>query len=136
MSKVSYNARCIYGGYYEYRRHVIVDERLELMPNAQAGIEYDNNNNPKLISYETVVCFVDDSNLLRCSGTYSATTRKHIVAFLKQFYHTLSYYDMKYCYEYECGIDINSFLIISLETGEVFTNWKDAIKDYKLRHKK
>ena len=62
---------------------------------AQCGIR-ENKNYIELISYITPVIYVDkNTNKLTCSGTYSATTRKHISWFLKEYYPEVSYYDVK-----------------------------------------
>ena len=129
----TYNARCIIGGYWEEYRRVYVDERLSLMPYAQAGTLYKDGE-VQLISYDTLVCYTDHGYLY-CTGTYSNSTRKHIGAWLKEHFPMLSYYDMKYCYLYDCCVKFDGTEIVSNETGEVFDNWKDAERDYKARQR-
>ena len=79
--------------------NVYVDRRLAEMPHAQAGI-IENSEGIHLISYSTLVCTIDRDGYLSCTGTYSATTRKHINRFLKEVAPTVDYYDAKYCFEH------------------------------------
>lgn len=62
---------------------------------AKCGIR-ENKNFIELISYVTpVICVDKNTNKMICSGTYSATTRKHISWFLKEYFPQISYYDVK-----------------------------------------
>lgn len=79
------------------------------MPYAQAGI-IDRPDGTQLVSYETIVAEVVNS-WLHVYGLFSATTRKHIGAYLHEVAPRLSYYDAKRCYEDD--------LEINVETGEV-----------------
>lgn len=88
-----------------------VDKRLDEMPYAQAGIQLINNAY-WLVSYTTHVARVTKDGWLYVGGLYSATTRKHIGAFLKEmkrmfaFRPDLATYQVaKRCYEK--GIEIN-----------------------------
>jgi hypothetical protein len=52
------------------------------------------------VSYSTPVIFGDyykerNETIIKCTGTYSATTRKQIGYFLKEYFPTLNYYNMK-----------------------------------------
>lgn len=52
------------------------------------------------VSYSTIVIFADyykdrNETIIRCTGTYSPTTRKQIGYFMKEYFHVLNYYDMK-----------------------------------------
>ena len=104
----SYTAHC-QSGYYSYDRRVTVTRRLDRMPSAQAGI-IDRPNGTMLVSYETIVAEIID-NWLHVYGLFSATTRKHIGAYLHEIAPRLCYYDAKRCYE--DGLEMN------IETGEV-----------------
>lgn len=84
---------------------VFVDKRLSLMPYAQAGIIKDEKG-ITLVSYSTKVCTIDNDGWLTCTGTYSATTRKHIGAFMKECGNGFNYYDAKYCYENNSALNI------------------------------
>lgn len=73
-------------------------EKLPTMPYAQAKIVKDENK-VELVSYQTTVATVDiATGWTRCYGLYSATTRKHISAFCKEFA-ALTYDIMKMCYK-------------------------------------
>lgn len=78
---------------------VEVSCKLKYMPTATAGINLYMNGQVELMSYETSVISIDADGWLTCTGTYSATTRKHIGAFLKEWAPLLSYYDAKTAYE-------------------------------------
>ena len=71
---------------------------LKNMPYAQAKV-MENENTIALISYTTTVIEIGKNNgWVRCYGTFSQTTRKHISAFCKGFA-ALTYDIMKMCYK-------------------------------------
>ena len=82
----------IVDGYY--CKSVTYGKRLQYCPYGSAGVN-EYNGNIHLISYTTRVISIDRNGWLECTGTYSATTRKHIGAFLKEYAPRLSYYDAK-----------------------------------------
>lgn len=48
------------------------------------------------VSYTTAVIFLNkEAGTIECTGTYSPTTRKQIGYFLKEYYPSLGYHDMK-----------------------------------------
>ena len=96
-------------GYFEYDYSMTVDKRLSHCPYGQCGVIFTENG-VDLYSYTTMVISIKD-NWLYCTGTYSATTRKHIGCFLKEYAPRISYYTVKQCY-YD-NMEIN------IETGEV-----------------
>lgn len=100
----------IIDGYFA--KTVTYDKNLAFCPYGSCGVVF-NDNGVHLISYTTLVCSIDNNGFLSCTGTYSATTRKHIGAFLKEFASNLCYHDAKYCYEN------NS--VMNVETGEVYS---------------
>lgn len=104
----TYTAHCT-AGYYAYDRAVTVDKKLDRMPYAQAGI-LKNGNAVQLVSYETIVCEIADG-WLHVFGTFSASTRRHIGAFLKECAPAFSYQDAKKCYA--DGVEMNVY------TGEI-----------------
>lgn len=58
--------------------------KLNAMPYAQAKVvEYDNGEK-MLISYNTCVIYIDREGWLEVTGLYSATTRRHISAFMRE----------------------------------------------------
>jgi len=70
---------------------------LKKMPYAQAHVrDYSDigRNMRVLQSYSTDVIIVEDG-LLECTGLYSMTTRKHISAFLREYYPDINFYDVK-----------------------------------------
>ena len=70
---------------------------LKKMPYAQAHVrDYSDigRNKRVLQSYSTDVIIVD-KGLLECTGLYSMTTRKHISAFLREYYPDITFYDVK-----------------------------------------
>lgn len=70
-------------------------KKLKNMPYAQAQVR-ENENYIVLVSYQTdVIIFDKQMSEIVCTGTYSPTTRKHIGAFLKEYFPQLSYQDMK-----------------------------------------
>lgn len=76
----------------------IHSESLKKMPYAQARI-YTCPGRVDLVSYTTRVASIITENgktRLECTGLYSATTRKHISAFARQFGFT--YEDFKIAY--------------------------------------
>ena len=97
-------------GYYE--KTVTYDKRLAYCPYGSAGVIV-NDNGIHLVSYTTLVCSIDNDDFLTCTGTYSATTRKHINAFLKEYAPNLCYYDAKACYEKGHAINIHTGEIIN-----------------------
>lgn len=96
----------IVDGYFV--KTVTYDERLEFCPNGSCGKDYTDNGDVILMSYTTPVAGVDHTGYAWCTGTYSATTRKHIGAFAKEF--GLTYHDFKAMCENEC--------VMNIETGE------------------
>jgi len=72
-------------------------KRLENHRYAQCHVEVEDNR-IVFVSYSTAVIFItyrDGQRFVECTGTYSATTRKQIGYFLKEYAPDLCYYDMK-----------------------------------------
>ena len=99
----TYKANCM-EGYYQYERYVTVDKRLDNMPYAQAGI-ISRPDGSQLVSYETIVAEIVD-NWLHVYGTFSASTRRHIGAYLKEVAPSLCYHDAKRAYEKDIEINV------------------------------
>lgn len=69
--------------------------KLNLMPYAQANI-VETPESISLVSYTTEVVRIDKaSGWVKCFGTYSQTTRKHISAFCREMGYGLTYQTMK-----------------------------------------
>lgn len=89
-------------------------QTLKFMPYASAYV-MTNGNTATLISYKTTVAEIKDG-WLEIYGLYSATTRRHIGAFMKEFVKYPNgehgtYQDAKHIYER--GYRFN------IETGEI-----------------
>ena len=82
---------------------------LKSMPYAQATVIIENNE-IVLRSYQTDVIIVTADGWLVCTGTYSATTRRHIGAFMREYGYG-DYQLVKMLY--------NEGLKINIHTGEV-----------------
>lgn len=59
-------------------------KNLKFMPYAQATVDITNGETT-LISYKTPVACIDRNHILWIVGLYSATTRKHIKAFIAEY---------------------------------------------------
>ena len=91
-----------------FRKVVTYDKRLKYCPYGSAGVIKSEDGSIHLCSYTTRVISIDPEGLLECTGTYSATTRKHIGAFLKEYAPRLSYYDAKEAAATGCRINIHT----------------------------
>ena len=72
-------------------------KKLKNHPYAQCKVEIENDR-IIFISKRTTVIFIINSDGVRhieCTGTYSATTRKQIGYFCKEYLPEYSYHDMK-----------------------------------------
>ena len=98
-------------------KNTITIKKLSTMPYAQAHVELMPDGSKELFSYMTRVVSVDAEGFVTVYGTYSATTRKHISAFAKEYLAPLDYYNIKDAYEGEYKIN---YL-----TGEV-VDYKDC----------
>ena len=77
--------------------------KLRAMPYAKAYVKHEPNR-ITLVSYATEVAAII-GGVLVVRGLYSATTRKHIGAFVRE-YCGCDYYTAKKCYTDKCGYDI------------------------------
>jgi hypothetical protein len=75
------------------------------MPYAQAKVRTYEDGTIVLQSYTTDVITITPGGWLVVSGLYSATTRKHISAFVRE-YCGCDYYTAKKCYAEKLGYDI------------------------------
>ena len=62
-----------------------MEKKLNKMPHAQAKAIIMDNGNIILRSYCTDVAMIRSDGWLTVNGLYSATTRKHIGAFVKEY---------------------------------------------------
>lgn len=71
---------------------------LSAMPSAQATIHKYDDGTIVLVSYSTPVAYIEADGRLYIRGLYSATTRKHIGAFVREYAH-IDYQTAKRLYE-------------------------------------
>lgn len=90
--------------------------KLPSMPYASAHVTYHDNGDIDLVSYYTRVITVDRDGWMECTGTYSATTRKHIGAFIRDIVNPLSGHDLSY---YTAKALYNDGMKMNVHTGEV-----------------
>lgn len=62
-----------------------MENKLNAMPCAQAKVIIMDNGNIILRSYDTDTAMIRSDGWLTINGLYSATTRKHIGAFVKEY---------------------------------------------------
>ena len=62
-----------------------MEKKLNKMPHAQAKVIIMDNGNIVLRSYYTDVAMIRSDGWLTINGLYSATTRRHIGAFVKEY---------------------------------------------------
>lgn len=91
-------------------------KKLKYCPHGQAYVTVDEHGAISLVSYSTTVIVIDPMGWLTCSGTYSATTRRHIGAFMKE-YTNMNYYTAKDAYLNNYAINIYTGEIIKLGEG-------------------
>lgn len=90
----------------------ITIKKLSAMPYAQAHVEIHENGDIALFSYVTLVATIDSEGWLTVYGLHSATTRKHIGAFVKEYTDgVLNYHNAKAAYNGNYRLNVN--------TGEV-----------------
>lgn len=117
----------------------------ELRPYSQksyygkALIKYKDNGTIILQSYDTDVCKIENGNLIRLWGGYSATTMKHINDFIREF--GIVGGGKKWWESLPCGKYINQtpkyrvvlYNVVGAEphkSGAVFDSYEQAYKEY------
>lgn len=95
-----------------------ITKKLSRMPYAQAMVEIYENGAICLVSYSTKVVIIDPHGWLSCTGLYSATTRRHISAFMFEYGHGADFYTAKHCYFDNAIYNIYTREFISLADGE------------------
>ena len=83
---------------------------LSKMPYSNAYVRIDNDGSITLVSYVTDVVKIDKDGWMDVTGLYSATTRKHISAFMSEYTNHDYYFAKKLCLD---GVKYN------VNTGEV-----------------
>lgn len=112
---ITYTCNRTYGDIFGRTETVTVDRRLKLMPSAQAGIVRESDGGISLMSYATKVATVDGEGWLTCRGTYSASTRRHLNRWMREFDTPCDYYTCKKCAEDDVAINIYTGEILTLE---------------------
>lgn len=72
--------------------------KLKNHPYANCSVRVLNDGSVVFTSYNTDVIYIDKDGWLSVSGLYSATTRKQIGYFLKEYVPFLSFQDIKTLY--------------------------------------
>ena len=85
-------------------------KKLSSHPYSQCHVEIAPNGDVNFFSYATLVCCIE-SGWLSCTGLYSATTRKQIGWFLKEYAPDITYAMVKQCVE--------DSMAINTHTGEI-----------------
>ena len=80
-------------------------KKLSAMPYAQAEIHVHDDGTIVLISYTTPVAYIEADGWLYIRGLYSATTRKHIGKFVRE-YANIDYQTAKRIYEDGYGYNL------------------------------
>lgn len=86
--------------------------KLTNMPYAQAQVITDEQGT-RLVSYTTTVVTIDDEGWLTVYGLYSATTRKHISAFMVE-YTRFDYKHARYLYDNKLKQNVITGEVVSL----------------------
>lgn len=89
-------------------------EKLSAMPYAQAKVYRFDDGAVTLVSYATTVAHIDAECWLQVYGLYSATTRKHIGAFVKE-YAGISYQTAKQIYTDGYRLNIHTGEVVEAE---------------------
>ena len=80
--------------------------KLKNHPHAQCSVRELIDGSVVFTSYNTDVIYIDKDGWLYVSGLYSATTRKQIGYFLKEYVPALTYQDIKSLYYNKCLLNI------------------------------
>ena len=73
--------------------------KLKNHPYAQCSVRVYDDGSIVFTSYNTDVIYIDEEGWLYVTGLYSATTRKQIGYFLKEYLPAFSYQDIKMLYD-------------------------------------
>ena len=90
-----------------------ITTKLSAIPYGQATVIKMDNGNIILRSYYTDAAMITADGWLTINGLYSATTRKHIGAFVRE-YANISYQTAKRIYEDNCGYNIYTGEIVGV----------------------
>ena len=82
--------------------------KLKNHPYAQCSVRVNPDGSVVFKSYTTVVIYINKDGWLYVNGLYSATTKKQIGYFLKEYVPFLNYYDIKILYYNKCALNIHT----------------------------
>lgn len=106
-------------GYWARDIDVWVDRKLSTMPYAQAGVVL-RDGKAVLMSYSTEAATLNTvEGWLTIDCMCSATTRRHVSAFLKEYCPAVSYYDAKAAFNGKYAINVYTGDHMDRETGEI-----------------
>ena len=88
--------------------------KLKNHPYAQCSVRVLIDGSVVFTSYNTDVIYIDKDGWLYVSGLYSATTRKQIGYFLKEYVPHLNYYVIKWLYYSKRTINIHTGVVKKL----------------------
>ena len=88
-----------------------ITKKLSKIPYGNARVMNWDDGSKSLVSYTTTVLTLSSDGWLVVYGLYSATTRKHISAFMSEYVDGYNYYDAKNCY--------NKNVKLNIFTGEI-----------------
>ena len=88
--------------------------KLKEHPYANCSVRVLNDGSVVFTSYNTDVIYIDKYGWLYVSGLYSATTRKQIGYFLKEYVPQLNYYDIEWIYYSKQKINIHTGVVKNL----------------------
>lgn len=92
-------------------------KKLNSHPYSQCHVEIDCSGGIHFISYKTEVITIRPAGWLTCYGLYSATTRKQIEWFMREYCSPLTFHDAKRCYCENMQINIHTGEIRPVETA-------------------
>ena len=88
--------------------------KLKNHPYANCSVRALNDGSVVFTSYNTDVIYIEKGGWLYVSGLYSATTRKQIGYFLKEYIPQLNYHDIKWLYYSKQTINIHTGVVKKL----------------------
>lgn len=92
-------------------------KKLTDHPYSQCYVSVDPKVGIHFYSYRSLVITIDIDGWLTCHGLYSATTRKQIGWFMREYCRPFTYYGAKYCYLDSMQINIHTGEIRPVETA-------------------
>lgn len=83
--------------------------KLKAHPYAQCAVRVFENGDMLFDSYRTVIIvYCHAERKLYCTGTYSATTRKQIGWFMREYFPAFSYHTIKHIAEHNESLNVDT----------------------------